>query len=80
MRNKLLLFGIFMLSVSIPCYAQFIDAGFGTGPFGKKQFFTGLFGTGSGSGGGGGLPNNAMTFKTQVMTFNGNIMTFSGTP
>lgn len=39
-----------------PCLseAQFIDAGFGTGLFGQKQFSTGLFGTGSTSGGGGG--------------------------
>lgn len=38
--------------------AQFIDAGFGSGPFGQRQFTNGLFGTGgviNNSGGGGGV-------------------------
>lgn len=56
--NRLLLIGIFLFSLSIPSYAQFIDAGFGTGPFSIKQYYTGLFGTGNTSGGG--IPSGSL--------------------
>lgn len=75
--NRILLISISLLLITIPCHAQFIDAGFGNGPFGIKQFYTGLFGTGV-TGSGGITPNGELTFNGKALTFNGSILTYTG--
>lgn len=64
--NKLYLLAIFLISASVPSYAQFIGLRMGI----PQQQFTV-------SGGGGGAVNNAMTFNGATMTFNGQTMTFT---
>lgn len=65
--NKLLLLGIFFISMSLPSYAQFI---------GIKIGIPSMIFKGGGAGGGGGVAN-AMTFNGATMTFNGATMTFT---
>ena len=75
--NKFLLIGIFLLSFSIPSYAQFIGIRIGIPMLSPQGNTTGAT---VNSGGGPVIPNNAMTFNGAYMLFNGSYMTFSGTP
>lgn len=68
--NRLFLISIFIFSMSIPCYAQFIGIRIGI----PSTFINGVGGSS------GNIPNNAMTFNGQYMLFNGQYMTFNGTP